>query len=467
MSISKFEDIVFVYDFRGPSEWLPNGINYFYSQNIFENDGIINQNVTDYFFKNFTQLGVYNANLNVNRDILDKKSIREFLKSPKLKNKTAIYLVEPFGSFEHFIGKQYGGFSETTFLDFVSKESLNEIKTNPNFYLCINYNTEGVFNSYWFKYIYDLLESYDIDVTKVILLSSAVDIKEIHHKIRKHNPNQIKVGYIPWSITRKARELQNIYKNENYKFWDNIDQVNTIVGEEDLDSKTIRNNRFLLMNRRLRPHRMLLLSLLGMDFIKDNLVSFDVDLFGRENDFEFYNHHLPEDEKLVLDAYNESKKLFEVKKSTIDYDDIDSVWGFNFELKEPYLSSYINICTETNFYEDGLYFSEKTWKPIGHLQPFIQVNKKGAIKELQNLGFKTFHPFINEEYDDIESDSDRIYFLKNEINRINSLPIEQIHNWYYSIKDILIYNRDLLFKFADNQENIEFQYLEKLKELCG
>lgn len=462
------QDLLFIYDFRGPLSWIPNCINYYYSQKLFDNDFLIDIDMQNYFFKNFVQISVFNANLNIDRDLLKRETIRNFIKNKsKFKNKKAFYLVEPFANFEHFLGLQWGAFSQTNFLDFCSKQSLHEIKTNDNFFLLINYNTEGVFSSRWFIELYNLFEKYEIPTRKVILTSSAVDIEEIHKKVRNHNPDRIKTMYIPWSIAEKSKELLNIYNESDYKYWKNIDQKNSIVSEQDLDESHLRSNKFILMNRRLRPHRFLLLTLLGTDFFNSNLVSFDMELYYRENNHYFYEHHLVKDEKLINDCFNESKKLFKIKKKTIDYDDIDSVWGFNFENKEPYLESYINICSETNFHEEGLYFSEKTWKPIGHIQPFIQVNRPNALKELKRMGFKTFHPFINEEYDDIKNDGERLIFISNEIKRINNLSSQEIHDWYYSIMDILIYNRNLLFDFTKNAESIQRGYLDKIKELCG
>jgi hypothetical protein len=92
------------------------------------------------------------------------------------------------------------------------------------------------------------------------------------------------------------------------------------------------------------------------------------------------------------------------------------------------------------------------------------VNKPGALKELHNLGFKTFTPFINEEYDTIENDSERMEFIYSEILRLNSLSIEEIHNWYKSIYDILIYNRNLLFEYSDKKDEMETIFLTTLKK---
>ena len=453
-----------VYDFFGPSGWIPNAFNYFYSYKFFEEGGEVNNSVSEHFFKNYLQPPVYNANLNLNTNLYNRLSFNEYYDIRIKSNKSFIYLVEPFGSFSQFLGKQTQ-FSEWNFIDFISTHALTEIKNTPNFYLHINFSTEGVFEEHLIVYLYELFKKYEIPANKVIFTISSVDIEEIHNKICLENniTDKMKVIYWGWSLRMKSLEMQQIFNGVNDNFWEHVNNTSTITKESDIDFSKIRKHKFLFMNRRLRPQRITLLSLLGVDFIKENLVSFDIDMFERENNLSFFSHHL-HTSNLALSAYKEFQNLIKLKKQTIDYEDIESIWGFNFENKEPYLNSYIHILSETNFYETGLYLSEKTWKPIGHLQPFIMINKAGALVELKKLGFKTFSPFINEEYDNIKDDAERMEFIYAEIMRLNSLSFEELNEWYKSIFEILIYNRDLLFEYANNKDKIESEFIINLKK---
>ncbi len=456
-----------VYDFFGPNGHIPNAFNYFYAYKFFEEDGQLNGVVSDHFFKNFLQPPVYNADLNLNVNLYKKISFNDYYDIRIKDDKSFIYLVEPFGSFAQFLGKQTQ-FSEWNFIDFISEHALNEIKNTPSFYLHINFSTEGVFEEHLIVYLYELLKKYEIPPNKVIFTISSVDIEEIHNKICIENniTDKIKVIYWGWSLRMKSLEMKQLYYGIEHRFWEHVENQSTIVKEEDINLDKTRQYKFLFMNRRLRPQRVVLLSLLGTEFIKNNLVSYDMKMFERENDLSFFSHHL-RTSHLALNSFKEFQNLVKLERKTIDYTDLESVWGFNFENKEPYLDSYIHILSETNFYETGLYLSEKTWKPIGHLQPFIMVNKPGALKELQNLGFKTFAPFINEEYDTIKNDSERMEFIYSEIMRLNSLSIEEIHNWYKSIYDILIYNRNLLFEYSDKKDELENNFLTTLKKLIN
>ena len=57
------------------------------------------------------------------------------------------------------------------------------------------------------------------------------------------------------------------------------------------------------------------------------------------------------------------------------------------------------------------------------------------------MGFKTFHPFIDESYDSEEDPKIRMTMIENEIEKFSKMSIEDIHNWYYSLIDILIHNQ--------------------------
>ena len=78
----------------------------------------------------------------------------------------------------------------------------------------------------------------------------------------------------------------------------------------------------------------------------------------------------------------------------------------------------------------------------------------------KKYGFRTFHPFIDESYDEIENDGERIKFLFDEITRLKNKSIDEIHEWYCSIKDTLIYNRKHLLSFGS--KDFWSEYIEEI-----
>ena len=74
----------------------------------------------------------------------------------------------------------------------------------------------------------------------------------------------------------------------------------------------------------------------------------------------------------------------------------------------PDYSAFWHIVTETVFYYDKLHLTEKIFKPIVSKQPFMLLAAPGNLAYLKSYGFKTFDSVIDESYDLIQDDNERI-----------------------------------------------------------
>lgn len=107
------------------------------------------------------------------------------------------------------------------------------------------------------------------------------------------------------------------------------------------------------------------------------------------------------------------------------------------------LFSYFEIVTETYMSDERLsYITEKTVRPIIRLQPFIHVGAPHMLKELREYGFKTFSPYINESYDDIEDPAKRMDAIFREIDRLCAMPPAEIHALYQKLWPAVKHNFD-------------------------
>ena len=120
---------------------------------------------------------------------------------------------------------------------------------------------------------------------------------------------------------------------------------------------------------------------------------------------------------------------------------------------------------ETLFYELGNYLSEKTWKPIQHLHPFVFVGRSWNVKVRRSLGFKTFSDFWDESYDTIEDNPTRMDKICEVVSFLLNKSKEEWDELNKKLKPILIHNRNLLLTFQEyNVGNI---YKNKLDELIS
>lgn len=88
---------------------------------------------------------------------------------------------------------------------------------------------------------------------------------------------------------------------------------------------------------------------------------------------------------------------------------------------------------ETNIVRHGCQqISEKTYRPIIAGAPFLLWGSQGGLLEhLKKMGFQTFAPHINEEYDNPKySYMERYVRLINEVDRLCSLNTDEIDSLY-------------------------------------
>jgi len=121
----------------------------------------------------------------------------------------------------------------------------------------------------------------------------------------------------------------------------------------------------------------------------------------------------------------------------------------NFNEKERFQAKFyknfcLDIVTETVFDYPHALFSEKLFRSIAEKKIFIYVGPCHSLKFLKEFEFKTFHSYINEEYDNERNSSKRMSMIENEIETFVKKPIDEIKNILVNTADILEHNFSVL-----------------------
>ena len=119
-------------------------------------------------------------------------------------------------------------------------------------------------------------------------------------------------------------------------------------------------------------------------------------------------------------------------------------------IEDAYSKIAIDIIAETAYDYRYPVISEKTMRAISARKMFILVAPLGTIQRLHDIGFQTFDPFINEAYDSITDPLDRINAVNKEIDKIVSIPLDDIKQQMLKYKDRLDYNQKLLAKIYND-----------------
>ena len=116
----------------------------------------------------------------------------------------------------------------------------------------------------------------------------------------------------------------------------------------------------------------------------------------------------------------------------------------------------------TKYTEESVTFDDKISKPMISFLPFIVVGDRNTLGVLHDWGFKTFHPYIDETYDN-QVGPERMVLIQKEIYRLCNFSKLEIHKWYMNMIDIYIHNYNKLIEYLqEDLENSIRQFGDKL-----
>jgi len=115
---------------------------------------------------------------------------------------------------------------------------------------------------------------------------------------------------------------------------------------------------------------------------------------------------------------------------------------------------FLHMFSETT----TVFVTEKTWRSIYCKKPFIAVASNDFLKQLRNLGFKTFAPLIDESYDTIRDSSERMNAVVKEIKRLNTLPVPELVKVTQSCQSVCDYNRNVLEQLSKQPNKLSQKY---------
>jgi len=292
-------------------------------------------------------------------------------------------------------------------------------------------------------------------------------IRGIHEIINHLNLDHTKVYFFTGGLEAQ-RSYDEYCQNKNITQKINIRVINiwekSIYYNKDKTEKYIyeikqKEKIFLCFNRNARNHRV---AILGMLYSK-NLVDKSYYSFISQCYHKTLNEVLEWLPSLI------SPSLFsEIKENiTLNLDKFPlvlNISGYNENanyIKETddiyYKNSYFSLVNETYFFkahndyfdEESVFFSEKIFKPIMCKHPFIQLNRPHALEYLRKIGYKTFHPYINESYDTVENDEERLVAIVTEVERLSKQTTEQWIEWQKNVAPIVEHNYNVIVNRSD------------------
>lgn len=234
---------------------------------------------------------------------------------------------------------------------------------------------------------------------------------------------------------------------EPMSFADSITQKESFT---DLNVPPI-NRRFKCVNRIAKvPRLMMFLMLSHKNLLKDNLISYANITYADQNDMSEHSdsmtthmyrdmiHNYPKYADMLSAEYEKHKDSF-----PIFFEDFVEMPPSRFigRTITGYEEIDFEIVTETR--DDLLFFSEKTFKPLYSGLPFFLVSAPGSLEYLRQIaGIKSYAPYIDESYDQIEDRADRINHIVQQVDYIvNDMSNSEYKKWVTGLWKIAKENR--------------------------
>lgn len=332
--------------------------------------------------------------------------------------------------------------------DIIPIEIIEHLKTGK-VKILVSVIHDPLYDDYNIRQFEIQLNSLGIDGSNIIILGGS-NFEEYYEK---HTNSKVKI-YNGHLFIRGYADMMKSFPTVG-----NLGYICELAEESDLDKNKIRPYKFLCNNKTMtKEHR----STMAYFAIKYDLLNEGKFSFLQKIDKNTITAQISKIIKNPIEEYIE--KIVSILPHELDTHELSELQKTNFgatnNKKDWYTETYVNLVTET-FFGRNVFLSEKIFKPLSNLQPFIVLGDYGTIAELKRLGFKSFEPFIDESYDLEINSKVRILKIEKEIEKLKNKSIEEIHEWYYSIKDILLHNQKHMYSF-ESYECFE-EIFEKIK----
>ena len=337
--------------------------------------------------------------------------------------------------FEVFTGN---AFDHYPIRSLVSADILDRVCTDDKTFLYIVNSHEAFTEELIYPLYNNLVLKENIPARKIIIANEAADLQLTARECADVNNGEC-------FITEWVRMFEGSVSQAGHR----SDFLENIM----LDINNTYDKRYLCFNRRWRTHRPLIVALLKASSLLDRGYVSLAPSDDNKNWKEFYpmlKFQHSNNSKITEMLESIEDELIHMEPLYLDFNDLTvNLPEVMEESKYLYQNSLVSIVTETNFYSNtrhnsSRFLSEKIFKPIIFGHPFILASVPCSLELLRTLGYKTFHPYIDESYDTETDDCERVLKIIQEIKKICEYDDEQVKEFINNVKPIVEYNRELL-----------------------
>ncbi len=230
-----------------------------------------------------------------------------------------------------------------------------------------------------------------------------------------------------------------------------------------------RDKKFICFNKQPRSHRIQIFSEIKKRNLRDKChlsFYFPYESLRLTKLKRLYPNH---DFSTDLEILRNSKSEFPIKLTMQENE--SNMHNLNQDDEFLFKSALFSLVTETLFNnsinywdennEDNIhcypcnFHSEKIWNAVRAKHPFIVASTPYFLQSLREIGYKTFHPYIDESYDHAQDDQLRLSMIMDEVERLCNMSDSETREWLTDVHKITKFNYDLLLTRHANTIGIQ------------
>jgi hypothetical protein len=223
---------------------------------------------------------------------------------------------------------------------------------------------------------------------------------------------------------------------------------------------------FLSLSRVNRPHR----TLSAFEIFHSNLYDHGLvshNRFDKKTIKHMESYQLPVGSPISRSDLKTWNKT--ILPLTVDTDDFvtNHAMSLNSYLHQQTLFQVVNETFAENWNGTSLFWSEKTFRSIYHLQPFVIFGQHQCNQKLQDYGYKLYDGIFDYSFDDERDTYKRWVKLKaqivKQVNHLQQLDPKKAIKWKFRFADISVHNLKTMIQ-EKHTKNVMFDLVKYLKE---
>lgn len=316
---------------------------------------------------------------------------------------------------------------------FMSNSYRQQAWSDPNCVILLDYSEEG-FTTEVFEDLWTWIQDNNL-IDRVLYVSSSYNVSGQYREWCRlehlgENMRAVWYGFFPNWLLRDHGSL-------------------TITAGK---AKWNNHKRYMCLNRRPHPHRILLTTLLEyFQVLGQGAVSLTKHFDEKEIVWKSQDWDIPYQWNLLqyrANGYLEYlQPSFERLYRQLPLIADTEVFSTNYalDLNRDFYQDYpINVISETLFFTTATFASEKIWKPMLMQQIFFIMAAPGYLKDMQDMGFATFDPYIDESYDSVLDPLERACEMVASLKSVVELSDLKFQRLLYQCEERVVHNKNLL-----------------------